>query len=254
MVDIHSHIIWEIDDGSKSKEMTIKMLKMAQIGGTSKIVATPHFLPERYYKSFNEIKESLEKVKEVAKEEKIDIEIYLGQEIYFTKNILKDYEEGLICTINNSRYMLIEFNIKEFLISEVTEIIYELQLKGITPIIAHPERYIQFIENPTLINDFIKEGYLFQLNSGSLKGDFGQKVKKLSEKLIKNKVYSFIGSDAHRDEKRDTDMRIVKKIIKDNGYLNYLNESGETLLENKEIKFVGNLINKKSFLELIIKR
>ena len=254
MVDIHSHILWDIDDGSKSKEMTINMLKKAKLGGTSKIVATPHFFIGRYEKTFNEIKEAFEKIKTLAKEEGIDIEIYLGQEVYFTNNILQDYEEGTISTINNSRYMLIEFNMKDFDLREVTELLYELQLKGITPVIAHPERYIKFIENDLLINQFIKEGYLFQLNSGSLKGDFGARVKKLAEKFIKNKIYSFIGSDGHRDEKRDTDMGIVEEVIKDKGYLNYLEKSGEDLLENNEVKFVGNLMKKKTLLSLITNR
>ena len=254
MVDIHSHIIWDIDDGSKSKEMTINMLKKAKIGGASKIVATPHFLPGRYEKTFNEVKEALERVKALAKEEEIDIEIYLGQEVYFTESILRDYEEGRISTINNSRYMLIEFNMKNFSIREVTETLYELQLKGITPIIAHPERYLKFIENEILINEFIKEGYLFQLNTGSLRGDFGKNVKRFAEKLVKNKVYSFIGSDGHRDEKRDTDMSIVKEVIKDKKYLDYLNTSSEDLLENKEVHFIGTLIKKKSFFDLIINR
>ena len=252
MVDIHSHILWDIDDGSKSKEMTINMLKKAEIGGTSKIVATPHFSPERYYKTFNQIKERLEKVEILAKEKGINLEIYLGQEVYFTNNILKHYEEGSIFTINNSRYMLIEFNMKDFDLREVTEFLYELQLKGVIPVIAHPERYIKFIENELLINQFIEEGYLFQLNSGSLKGDFGARVKKLAEKFIKNKIYSFIGSDGHRDEKRDTDMRIVEKVIKDKGYLNYLNKSGENLLKDKEVKFVGNLMEKKKLFGFIV--
>ena len=254
MVDIHSHILWGIDDGSKSKEMTINMLKKAEIGGTSKIVATPHFLPGRYSKTFNEIKQSVQNVKTLAKEEGISLEIYLGQEVYFTKNILKDYEEGLIFTINHSRYMLIEFNMQDFDLREVTELLYELQLRGVTPVIAHPERYVKFMENEILINQFIKEGYLFQLNSGSLKGDFGAKVKKLAEKFLKNKIYSFIGSDGHRDEKRDTDMRIVEEVIKEVGYLNYLKKSGEDLLENKDVKFVGSLMKKKTLLSLLTSR
>ena len=251
MVDIHSHILWGVDDGSKSKEMTINMLKIAEIEGTSKIVATPHFFTGRYEKTFNEIKEEFQKVEKLIEEEAINIEVYLGQEIYFTNNIIKDYEDGRISTINNSRYMLIEFNMKDFDLREVTEVLYELQLKGITPVIAHPERYINFMENELLINQFIKEGYLFQLNTGSLKGDFGARVKKLAEKLIKNKIYSFIGSDGHRDEKRNTGMKIVEEVIKDKGYLNYLKNSGEDLLKDKEVEFIGEEIKKKKLFGLI---
>lgn len=252
MVDLHSHIIWDIDDGSKSKEMTINMLKIAEENGTKKIVATPHFYRGVWESSCAEVKEKVEKVKDLAKENNINIEIYNGQEVYYSEKILDYYNEGFIGTINNSRYMLIELPMKEFNIGEVVDNIYELQLKGIVPILAHPERYVTFIKNPILINKFIREGFLFQLNAGSLVGHFGKHTKKTAEIFIENKIYSFIGSDGHRDEKRDTNLNIgisaIKKINSE--YIDIVNDNGEKAIENKEIKFLGGTVkeSKKGFL------
>ena len=250
MVDLHSHLIWGIDDGSKSKEMTVNMLKQAVKGGTEKIVLTPHYLPGYYEVPINEVKEKAKELSFLAKEYELDIEIYCGQEVYFFEDMLEYYENKLIGTINESRYMLIEFNMRNFSIEEVIYILYDLQLEGIVPIIAHPERYYMFIKNPSLINEFIEEGFLFQLNIGSITGDFGKEVKKTAEIFLKNKIYSFLGSDAHRDEKRNPNMSIGIEALKniDNDYFNYLKDSGERLLNNYEIRFIGNLIKEKKGL------
>lgn len=250
MVDLHSHLIFDIDDGSKSKEMTINMLKEAVKGGTKKLVLTPHYLPGHYEVPMDKVKIRCEELKVLAKEEALDIEIYCGQEVYFTTNILENYEEKLIGTINNSRYMLIEFNMRNFSVKEVLEVLYELQLKGIVPVIAHPERYNIFIKSPSLINKFIKEGFLFQLNIGSITGEFGKEVKKTADIFLKHRIYSFIGSDAHRDENRNPNMSEGIEILKmrDEIYFKYLKASGEELLKNEEIVFKGAKLKEKKGL------
>lgn len=256
MIDLHSHLIWDIDDGSKSKEMTINMLRQAVRSGTRKLVLTPHYLPGYYIEPISVVKERVKEMEALIKTESINLEVYSGQEVYFTTNILENLNEGFIGTINNSKYMLIEFNMKNFSVKEVAETLYELQLKGIIPVIAHPERYHIFIKNPSLINEFIKEGYLFQLNSGSLTGDFGKDVKKLAETYAKNKIYSFIGSDAHRDEKRNTDMSKGIELLEDmdKAYFRYIKNSSEKLLENEEVDFIGTLIKEKRGLFRIFEK
>ena len=215
MVDIHSHILAEIDDGSKDIKMTINMLKKAEKSGTTDIIATPHFMRGRFEVEYNEVLKKVEELKEISRENNIDINIYAGQEIYYNKNMLEYYNDNMIGTINNTKYMLIEFPMLEFNIDEVINTIYELQIRGITPIIAHPERYKPFIKKPSMINTFIKEGMLFQLNAGSITGAFGKDVKKTATKYLENNIYSFIGSDAHRDIGRDTDIiKLTEKFYK----------------------------------------
>ena len=150
----------------------------------------------------------------------------------------------MIGTINGTRYMLIELPMLEFNIYEIIDNLYELQLRGITPIIAHLERYKPFIKTPSMINKLIKEGYLFQLNTGSITGQFGKEVKKTAEIYMMNRIYNFVGSDGHRDSKRDTDMTEFMNIV-DNEDINFFRASSEAMLNNEEVEFEGVKIKER---------
>ncbi len=256
MIDFHSHILHGVDDGSKDEDMTVDMLKLAKKSGTTGIVATPHFFRGRFQVSYEEIKKEVAKLKILAKNKDIDIEIYCGQEIYYTSRILESYNCGDIGTIENSRYMLIEFPLRNFSVDEVINDIYELQLKGVVPIIAHPERYKTFIEAPQLINKFIEEGFLFQLNTGSIAGDFGGGVKKTAKLFIKHKIYSTFGSDGHRSDVRTTDMTTgIKAIEKINhGYVREMENISREILMNNKVTFQGEKIKKQSGIFNIFRR
>lgn len=244
MIDMHSHIIYGVDDGSKSKEMTLEMLKLSIECGVKKIVATPHYMKGRFNVEYDEVKDKINELRQMVSEEKLEIEIYCGQEVYYRENILEYYEEGAIGTINESRYMLIELPMTEFDVNNVIDNLYELTLKGIVPIIAHPERYIPFIKKPSLINDFIKEGYLFQLNTGSIVGDFGKEVKKLALNYLGNGVYYILGSDAHSDVRRNTNISEECLNILDN-YREYFIRNGQLILDDKEVNRKINIIKER---------
>ena len=247
MIDMHSHIINGIDDGSKSIEMTINMLKKAEQSGTTDIIATPHFMRGRFEVEYNEVLKKVEELKGISRENNIDINIYAGQEVYYSRKLLEYYNDKIIGTINNSKYMLIELPMLEFNIEEVINTIYELQIRGITPIIAHPERYKLFIKKPSMINVLINEGMLFQMNAGSIAGDFGKDVKKTATKYLEHNIYSVVGSDAHRDRGRDTDMREALNILEGHKKEEFIN-NGRAILENKDVDFKGTTVKEKKFL------
>ncbi len=205
---------------------------------------------------YEEIKKEVAKLKTLAKNKDIDIEIYCGQEVYYTSRILESFQCGDIGTIENSRYMLIEFPLREFSVDEVINDIYELQLNGVVPIIAHPERYKTFIEAPELINKFIEEGFLFQLNTGSITGDFGGGVKKTAKLFVKHKIYSTIGSDGHRSQVRTTDMTAgIKAIEKINpGYVREMENISQEILMNNKVEFRGERIRKQGGIFNIFRR
>ncbi|MBE6058627.1 MAG: capsular biosynthesis protein [Clostridium sulfidigenes] len=256
MIDFHSHILHGVDDGSKDEDMTVDMLKLAKKSGTTGIVATPHFFRGRFQVPYEEIKKEVAKLKILAKNKDIDIEIYCGQEVYYNSRILESYKCGDIGTIENSRYMLIEFPLREFSVDEVINDIYELQLKGVVPIIAHPERYKKFIEAPELINKFIEEGFLFQLNTGSITGDFGGRVKNTAKLFVKHKLYSTIGSDGHRSQVRTTDMTAgIKAIEKINpGYVREMENISQEIFMNNKVEFSGERIRKQGGIFNIFRR
>lgn len=246
MIDIHSHIIPGIDDGSKSMEMTLEMLRNAEKSGTKKIVATPHYLMEYGEATITEVKDHVQKINSIVNDEGINIEVYAGQEVYFTHKIINDYLEGNIGTINDSRYMLIELSMRSQE-QDVFDTLYELQVRNIIPIIAHPERYKYIINKPSTINNFINEGYLFQMNAGSLQGIFGESIRKTAEILVSNGIYNFIGSDAHNTTSRSVgisdavDLADVKNKISSELF----RESSRRLILNEDIEFCGQKVKEK---------
>lgn len=246
MVDIHSHILPGLDDGSKSINMSIDMIKNSYKEGTRDIIATPHFRRGCFETPYNEVKDIVKYFNGLLKEEGLDITIHYGQEVYYSDKMIDDLEEGIIGTINGGRYLLLEFPMRK-IPSEAIDYIYELRIRGIIPIIAHPERYSEVIRKPEVLNPFIEEGCLFQLNAGSIRGDFGKDAKKSAETLIKNGIYAFIGSDAHNDSSRKTGIkREYEEVFKKNRALeDIFLENSKRLLNNEEIEFQGNIIKKK---------
>lgn len=245
MIDIHSHILPQIDDGAVNIDITLEMLKNAVKDGTQKIVATPHYCMGYGTSKISEIKDYVNKLNSLMKEKKIKIEIYSGQEVYLNEYIIKDYLEGNIGTINDSKYMITECPIDKFN-DDIFDIIYEFKIREIIPIIAHPERYIPVVENFLYINKFIENGCLFQMNSGSIQGLFGKRVKLIAKLLLDNGIYNFIGSDAHNNTNRTTGL---SKAINLSNKINVESEkkfmeSANKLLENKDIKFGGQKLKK----------
>lgn len=250
MVDIHSHILPKIDDGSQNLNMTYEMLRICSEDGVKKIIATPHYYN---YSSteFRKVKAMVRMLNRLLYKQNLDMKIFHGQEVYLTENILKEYEKKKIGTINDSRYMLIELDMYRFS-HTMLNMIYELRIRNIVPIIAHPERYNFILKKSNIINALIKEGCLFQINSGSIEGIFGWKVKKRAKVLMRHNIYNFIGSDAHNINKRKTgiknSLRLLKKVNEDCGY--FFESNSEKLLNNQVIEFKGEKINKKIYFYL----
>ena len=248
MTDIHSHILFDIDDGSKNLDMTLDMIKNAVKDGTKKIVATPHYCINYAEVPFYEVVKRVENLRQIIKENQIDIELFYGQEVYMSKYIVEQYNENKIGTINDTKYMLVELPLRE-IENDTLDMIYELQIKGIKIILAHPERYVPVINNPYIINDYVKEGLFFQMNAGSICGQFGKKVEKTADILLKNNIYSFIGSDAHDNIKRTTGLSKAINTIDKKKYIDtkLFFENAENMLRDKEVQHPSIIVPKKKY-------
>lgn len=236
MVDIHSHILPGIDDGSKSMEETMEMLKLTEADGIKTIVATSHFYRGYYENKWNDIKKLVEKVKTRAEEENVDLDIISGQEVMLDNRTLESYRSSEIGCMEGTGYMLVELPMMT-MPKDAMNIIYELEIKGVRPILAHPERYRYIIDNPSKINEFLDEKCLIQINTGSIIGIFGKKVKSTARILIKNGVCSFIASDTHSTGGRCPGISKAMKTashIDDNIY-GRIEENCKKLLENQLI-------------------
>lgn len=213
-VDIHSHILYGIDDGSKSLEESKEIIKQHIEMGFKDIVVTPHYIENSDYITNNEEKE---KILKTLKKEFNDINIYLGNEVFINNNIEELLNNNEISTINGSKYLLIELPLHNK-IKNATDIIYELRIKGIIPIIAHPERYEFVQKNPDSVDELIEEGAILQSNYGSIIGVYGEHAKKTMKKLLKKNVISVLATDIHFPNNKiylnmDTIRKKLTKII-----------------------------------------
>ena len=200
MIDIHSHLIYGVDDGSKTKEESIEILKDLSNNNVTDIILTPHYISETNYVSskINNIKK-LKELKRELEENNININIYLGNEIYIDRNIIELIEKNEMCTLNNTEYLLIELPMSG-VYPDYFDILNNLINEGCKVILAHPERYTTFQKDFNRILELNEIGVLFQCNVGSILGEYGKEAKKCIKKLFKNKLVSFMGTDIHKNK------------------------------------------------------
>lgn len=199
MIDIHTHLIPHVDDGSMNIEDSIGILKKAKAAGFDAIVATPHYIEGSYDSNMYRNIELLEQIKNEAKNKNIDIKLYLGNEVFITENIVKLIKEKKISSINNSRYILMELPFNDE-VYNLQNCIFNLMNSGYIPIIAHPERYAFVKKDPNALIEYINQGVLFQCNSGSFIGHYGKTAQKTAEILLKHNMVHFIATDTHNSK------------------------------------------------------
>ena len=200
MLDIHTHILPNVDDGSKSLEESIELLRSEVNNGVTTVILTPH--QNARIKTKNElIKRFLEFKKEID-----FIDLYLGSEIYYYDDLIADLVNDRVLTINNSKYVLVEFSTRTE--TNIADIVYEIVLKGYKPIIAHIERYPYLtLENYLAIKN---NGGLIQINASSYEDKYFKKKTKI---LLKNKLVDFVASDCHNTKTRNVDFSNIKKVV-----------------------------------------
>ena len=151
MIDLHSHILPNIDDGSRSLEESIEIIKQAVSNGVTDIIVTPHFiLGSSYNKEKKENKKLLAELQEKVKNENIDINLYLGNEIFVDIEMVSLLIKKKISSLNDTRYVLFELPMNSKY-KNIRKTLFDLQSAGYIPVIAHPERYRVIKENPKLV-------------------------------------------------------------------------------------------------------
>jgi len=196
MIDIHCHILPGIDDGAQTIEESLKMAKHAANEGIKKIIATPHHNNGKYENTAFDIIAKVDELNIAIKEENLSIQILPGQEPRIYGEILEDYEQGKILTLNQSDYVFIELP-SNHVPRYTKQLLYDIQLVGIQPIIVHPERNQEIIENPNILYKLVEQGANTQVTASSVTGHFGKNIKKITLKLIEANLTHFIASDAH---------------------------------------------------------
>lgn len=191
MIDLHCHIIYDTDDGARTIENSINILREAEAAGFKKVCCTPHYIEPQYIKTKEENEAKLKIIKEKLLEENIDIELFLGNEVYVTDNMKDLIREGKISTIADTEYVLVELPIVQKLLN-ADEMIENLIFAGYTVIMAHPERYIYAQKDLKYFDQFLERGVLLQGNYESLLGKYGKLAEKTLKKLLKEEKISLL--------------------------------------------------------------
>ncbi|MDL4838950.1 tyrosine-protein phosphatase [Aquibacillus rhizosphaerae] len=254
MIDIHCHILPSVDDGAKHFEDSIAMAKQAVNQGIDTIIATPHHLNGSYENYKIDIIEDVKSLNARLAEEKIPLTILAGQETRINGEMIDGLERGHLLPLNEtSGYLFVELpsnNVPRY----TKQLLFDLQLYGVKPIIVHPERNKELIENPDILYEFVKNGTLTQVTAASVTGKFGKKIKEFSHQLIESNLTHFVSSDAHNTTTRGFCMQDANNEIKEtygSSMVYYFMENAQ-LVANGEL-IVGDVpdrVRKKKFLGL----
>lgn len=212
MIDIHSHILPGVDDGVKTLASSIELIRELSRSGATDIIATPHYVSEtRYVSRKDNNLRLLEEVKSALLAEQINVEIYLGNEIYIDPKIAKMVSEGTISSMAGSKYVLVELPLNKSYPS-YRDILVDLLDMGYRVILAHPERYEIIQTNYNALLELHSLGVLFQCNLGSVMGKYGIEAKMVVKRIMKDSLVFAFGSDAHHCHGVDYWVKAQKKV------------------------------------------
>lgn len=237
MIDLHSHLLPGIDDGSQNWEESLEMARQAVTDGTTEILITHHILDNTHYKLETAILEKFAEMQRRLQAEKINLKLHLACEVFYQPDMELNHK---ISTFNNNgRYFLVEFPMQG-IPRGVDDVFFQLILDGVTPVIAHPERNVGILKNPNRAYEFAQRGALFQMNAGSLNGKYGEGVAALATSLMNSRLIHFFGSDGHNIRSRKVcmgkDYQLVRDLWGDRVATRLFLENPRLALAGEEIK------------------
>ncbi|MFP7470587.1 CpsB/CapC family capsule biosynthesis tyrosine phosphatase [Niallia taxi] len=254
MIDIHCHILPGVDDGPTTLEESLMMAREAVNEGIKTIIATPHHRNNRYENNKEQILQHVSNLNEVLVKENIPLSILPGQENRIFGEVLEDYRNGEILTLNNSKYLFIEFptaSVPKY----ADRLLYEIQIEGLTPIIVHPERNKEILENPDILYNLVNNGALTQVTAASILGYFGKSIKKFSKKLVESNLTHFLASDAHNTHNRTFALNNAFELIREDFGMDYvylfMENADKVITDSAIYKEIPLVIKKKRFFGIL---
>ena len=202
MIDLHCHILPGLDDGPSSVEEALAMCRIAVEDGIRTVVATPHMLNGMFPVDREDVIEGVEGMSRALSDASIPLQILPGADVHLDRSVPGCLEQGELITVADlGRHLLLE--LPQDIVPEGTgELLFQVQLKGVTPIITHPERNIAIQQNPAILNDLVRAGCLTQITAGSLTGTFGTRVQRCTLRLLRSGTVHLVSTDAHNTGRR----------------------------------------------------
>lgn len=196
MIDVHTHILHGVDDGPKTEEESLQMLKQAVKEGITEIISTSHALKPQFHVDYATVVKQLDNLRELIEHHDIPLTLHTGQEVRINNHIDNLLTNNQLHVLANSKYVLIELP-SNIIPSYTNDLMTKLLIAGYTPVIAHPERNRAIAENPSRLEVLIRNGAFAQITAGSLSGHFGKKIQKFSLELVRANYVHTYGSDVH---------------------------------------------------------
>jgi protein-tyrosine phosphatase len=196
-IDIHSHLLPGIDDGAKTFEDTLRLTKALQAFGISQFITTPHIIQSIWDNTYEQILSSATTTVSELKKHAITIPFKAAAEYMMDDQFVRLFQSHDLLTLKDN-YVLVEMSYTNAPI-QLYSILFDLQVAGYIPVLAHPERYAFYHSN---FNEYVKlkrAGCLFQLNLLSVVGYYGPEITKIAEQLLQKGLYNFVGSDVHHN-------------------------------------------------------
>ncbi|HEL1640954.1 TPA: tyrosine protein phosphatase [Streptococcus suis] len=218
MIDIHSHIIFGVDDGPVTIEESLELIKLAKNQGVRIIVATSHRRKGLFETPEKVIKANFIKLKEAVQEKYPDLILCYGGELYYSKSMMEKLEKRKVPSLNASRYILLEFSMNTPW-KDIQKAINEVNLLGLTPVLAHIERYDALAFNVDRVNELIEKGCMTQVNSShvlklGLIGDRAKEFKRRVQFFLEQDLVHCVASDMHNTTTRPPFMKEAYQHVK----------------------------------------
>ena len=222
MTDIHCHILPGVDDGAESMDEALAMARMAWESGVRRIIATPHCnLPDLENFRSAELAKRFVALRRAVEEAGIGVEILPGAEIFATPQVPQLLQQQKLPTLANS-YLLMEFYFDEDADAMDTALRQVAEL-GYVPVVAHPERYDAVQRDPYLVGRWFHNGYVIQLNKGSILGRLGRRAEAAADWILARGLAHTVASDAHSDDVRTPHMTEIRRYLTDRCDSSYAN-------------------------------
>lgn len=215
MIDLHCHILPALDDGPGTMEGALGMCRALVEDGVKSVVATPHMLTDFYDVTCEQVREGVESLQKEVAEQGLPLEILPGADVLITSDLCDRLRDGSVMTVaDGGLYILLELP-QDVLPGGLAELLFSVQLLGVTPIITHPERNLEVQQDPSALRPLVEAGNLVQITAASIEGKFGRGVQNCSEELLRRRLAHVVASDAHSHRKRAPGLSRARAMVRD---------------------------------------